>query len=199
MTSPDDLMGRQHVPDQAERLDQLRRSLLSRAPDPPLTEWEEASQERRNLRQAATGRWLPPVSELIVRIHGSGVQGSRLSVKAGTEILGELQLAVTGVGSAMTASKEAQPPGGLKKATQFDFTPAIAAGSIVFFLERQDTDAITGMPQDSFADLAIERLLDLLTVAGTAWVLFWGVMWPSGTRRSRSGRLPRGEKPSHIT
>lgn len=151
--------------DNTERLRQLRARIVAQAPDPAANEWEEAALDRRNLRQAATGRALPPVSELIVRVFGAGVRENRLSVKIGTEILGELQAAVEGVGSAIAAAKEAKPPGGLRRATQFDFTPSVAPGSLVFFLERRDEDAITGLPQESFADIAAGRLVELLVVA----------------------------------
>lgn len=157
-------------------LDALRAQILSNVEDPAETPEDFARVAAEARRAIATGSVRRRPSALRVRLFGLGVLEHEIPVHSAARILDALQGAVTATGEAVrrkgalpATSKDAQRT--TAEATELFLSPRIAPGSVVFFLEAREKRPAAGgqlvnEDVDGLVDVAVQRLFDVLDLAG---------------------------------
>lgn len=160
----------------AERAVALREQIIARSDDAPQTPWEWQALDERARTSLETGVLPPRGSELFLHVEGGGVVHHRLAASSTAKILGNIQNAITSIGSTLSRDNEGNPSHGVRKATRFYVTPDIMPGSIVFHLDRDADSSPVPTGQDvlfessdasaePLADQSVAALIELVGIA----------------------------------
>jgi hypothetical protein len=119
-------------------------------------------------------------TEVVVRLHGGGVDGHRVAVEYATPLLDELQRAIKWIGSSIRrdldetqiaeAKHSPRKRKGLGDATRLYLQPQFGAGSLIFHLtaaavSEDDEGLFEAGSQDSLLDRSVQQLLRVVTEA----------------------------------
>lgn len=165
--------------ERARRIEAARRRILADAPDPfPDVELLARQSARLHAKEVA-GDTAPEPTEVVVRLHGDGVDGHRVAVEHAAPVLDELQRAIKWIGAsirrdwdqALQGPSKKRDRQGLADATRMFLQPQFGAGSLIFHLTadssptQADTLDLGLPPDDSLLDRSVQRLLDVITDA----------------------------------